>query len=232
MCTEWEWLDWNELWQIAERGALIVRACEREDCASEFVAETIARGTERLKSLPPAERRAYLTTCAYRFAVRYEQRRRRQQVESLESRVEGSAVQSQDSSFAALLEAEWWRVIADEMVKLTPTQRDIIRLVYFEDYDIARAGRALGMKPGAARQRHFQGLKHLRQALDRRGLDLEGATPYLQALVQRVAADGAGAGMKISSNRLKTGHNVSASGRLYIDVGEQQAKCEPITPGS
>jgi len=218
MCTDWDWLDWGELMEFAERGAAAVCRAEQEDCASEFIAETLAKSIERLRALPATERGAYLRRCSYRFASRYARMRTHHSVESLESRFETRTVRSRDSGIAELLEAEWWRVIAEEIGRLTPPQREIIRLVYLEGVDETAAADLLGIAPSVAIKRHYRAITHLRKSLARRGLDLDGAAPYLEEVVRRVRTDSSCAGPKVSSAWRKIGRDVLASACLYIYV--------------
>lgn len=128
------------------------------DDAADCTSETLLALWRHRSRLPQAdnERRAWAYGIARKVLANHHRGRARRAMadNALRSAAAVAVTPIPDEAF-----------IAAEALKLLPSRdQELLRLIVWEQLSIADAGRALGIRPGAARTRHHRALARLRDA--------------------------------------------------------------------
>jgi len=77
------------------------------------------------------------------------------------------------SGLAPIIRDETSRELVAALDELSPRQRDVLHLVFYQELTIAAAAEILGISLGSARAHYERGKARLRQLLGENGLDAE-----------------------------------------------------------
>ena len=98
--------------------------------------------------------------------------RRKQVLRSLAHPLSEFDQTSSNSSTAAELErSEMQERFQQALRRLPARQRETLHLVFYQDMSLREAAEVMSISIGTARRHYERGKKHLRQALDREGID-------------------------------------------------------------
>ena len=140
----------------------------RDAAAAEDIAqEVIRRVTEALRAgriEEPAALPGYVFRTAL-FVCLHHGRSAGREARALDRFARGSGPQSPDDALTLLISAERRAAVRVALERLAADDRELLRLVYFEQLDSTTLAQRLGVTPEALRVRKHRALRRLSQAL-------------------------------------------------------------------
>lgn len=163
---------WFQTIQDEYAGPLFVfayRALGDAEDAQDVVQEVLFRAWRGADRYDPERGAAstWLFTIARNVVIDH---RRRAQVRPRivgEVHDDGNESVTDSGAFERALDA--WEM-AEALRHLTPQHREVIVETYYRDHSVARTAERLGIPAGTVKSRLYHGLRHLRRALEERGV--------------------------------------------------------------
>lgn len=144
-----------------------LRRADRED-AYDAAAETFLVAWRRREDIPPEKARAWLFGVAYRVLANQRRRRKRQRrlLGRLRQVVAGV---SSDAPDAAAVASDGTADVVAALERLSPTDRELLRLVAWEGVSREEVGEIFGCSRNAVDQRLYRARTRLERELSRKG---------------------------------------------------------------